>query len=211
MNAKWIKSRYEKSDFIYIKRTIFILLCVIITLMYFNQYSTKYNVYCVILSTCCMFYFLGRTDFVKKRINENNLELTNYSKKIYKFHKIIIFIYIVLGTVFCTMCIYKMIRECYDIKIWLWYATILPILYSDSVYLSGITAFGEKNYLSGEFLIDYKDIDEIREIKSTSTIHGDIILVTLWKNGKEIGFDKLFIDEYHKLRLMVYQNSDASV
>ena len=66
MNAKWIKSRYEKSDFIYIKRTIFILLCVIITLMYFNQYSTKYNVYCVILSACCMFYFLGRTDFVEK-------------------------------------------------------------------------------------------------------------------------------------------------
>lgn len=211
MSKKYLKSRYEKSDFICIKRMVFVLLCVIITLMYFNQYSTKYNVYCVALNICCMFYFLGRTDFVEKKINKNNLELTQYSKRIYKIHKIIIFIYIILGSIFCAMCIYKMIHERYDIKIWLWYATILPVLYSDSVYLSGCTAFGEKSFLSGEFLVDYKDIDEISEIKSTSTMHGDIILVILRKNGKEIGFDKLFIDEYHKLRLMVYQNSDVNV
>lgn len=35
-----------------------------------------------------------------------------------------------------------MFYYCWNMHIWIWYASVLTMMYSDSVYLSGMTAFG---------------------------------------------------------------------
>ena len=36
-----------------------------------------------------------------------------------------------------------------------------------------------------------------------------MILVSLYSKGKEYGYDKLFLDEYHTLRLNIFQDNEV--
>lgn len=205
MNVKWCKSKYRyKSKIYYIKCIFLFLLCIIIGLMYAFRETYVYNIFYIGLNITSSLYFLYRTHYVRSNIKNNNLELTSYSRKIYMIHICIMAIYfllVLLSSIYFFQHIYDS-----NYKIWIWYALILPMMYSDSVYLSGITAFGENYFASGDYLVKYDNIDEINEIKEANTTQGKMMLISLCKNGKEYGYDKLFVEEYHKLRLYVFQN-----
>jgi len=201
------KSYYKiKNNFFYNKIFTCILLCVCILIMYLNKRSFLYNLGYAFMNTCCFVYYISRVIFVEKEIKKNNLILTEYSKKIFRIHKIIIKCYFVMVCACNLIYLYYTYIGYYDVKVWIWYGILLPILYSDNVHLSAITAFGYKKYISGEYLLNYSDINKIDEIKTLESSKGRIVLIRLWKNNKELGYDKLFVDEYHKLRLCVYQN-----
>lgn len=207
MTIRGQKSHYKiKNNFLFAKVSVFTILCVIILLMYKNQNNAIYNIGYICLNISCLFYFAGRYNLVKSNINKNDLELTDYSKRIFRRHRIILWFFIIATSISNVIYLYCIYSEYYNIKVWVWYAFLIPILYSDSVYLSGITAFGEKNYASGEYIIEYSDIDNICELKNRNSTEGNIVLITLWKDNMEIGYDKLFTEEYHKLRLFVFQN-----
>lgn len=207
MKNRWKKSHYKiKSNFLYVKLSIFVLLCVTILLMYLNQYSAIYNIGYIWLNISGVFYFAGRYYFVKKNLDKNDLELTDYSKRIFRIHRVILWLYFIMVCISNVAFLYCIYIGFYNIKVWIWYAVLLPALYSDSAYLSGITAFGEQKYASGEYIIEYSDINKICELKNRNTIQGNIVFISLWKGNMEFGYDKLFIDEYHRLRLLVYQN-----
>lgn len=201
------KSHYKiKDNFLITKLSVFILLCTIILLMYINQNSAVYNIGYICMNISCLFYFAGRYYFVKKNINKNDLELTDYSKRIFTRHRIILWLFLITTSISNVIYLYFIYSEYYNIKVWVWYIFLIPVLYSDSVYLSGITAFGEQKYASGEYIIEYSDIDNICELKNGKSTQGNMVLITLWKDNVNFGYDKLFVDEYHKLRLLVYQN-----
>lgn len=78
------------------------------------------------------------------------------------------------------------------------------MLYGETVTISSLVAFGENSYMSGDYYVSYNNIDKVCEEKSMNSVGGEIVLKTFWKNNKKIGFDKMFIDEYHELRLRIY-------
>ena len=43
------------------------------------------------------------------------------------------------------------------------------------------------------------------------TSKGEIVLVELYNELGKIGYDKLFLDEYHKIRLKIYQNNEETL
>lgn len=205
MYGKWNKSRYRcKNSMLYRKIILCVTLCATVGLMYMYRECVVYNIGYICLNGLSAIYFLCRYFYIKANLKNNNLELTPYSKRIYNIHKGIITICLLIMLV---INIY-LVCNIYDgnYKIYIWYGIILPMLYGDSVYLSGITAFGEKYFASGEYLIKYDDIEEIKVVTEKDTIRGQMVLITLYRNGKEYGYDKLFVEEYHKLRLKVFQN-----
>lgn len=205
MNNKWNKSRYICKSDIYNYKIIFsIILCIIVGMMYVLKETVWYNVGYICLNVLSVIYFVCRTSYIQSNLCKYNLELTSYSERIYRLHKYIVKICVLLILVLNIYYIRNINGE--NFKIFIWYATILPMLYSDSVYLSGITAFGDKHYASGEYLIKYDDIDQIKELREKDTIQGPMVLITLYKKGEEYGYDKMFIDEYQKLRINIFQN-----
>ncbi len=146
--------------------------------------------------------------FVKNNIKCNKLELTYFSNKIIKRHFIIMDIFILLISIHIASIIFNIVNSNYEIKAWIWFAVVLPILYSDSVYLSGLTAFGENLYASGEYLIDYSAINRITEICNADTMSGNIITLTLWNDEKYIGYDKMFLEEFLYLKSKVQHRNN---
>jgi len=205
MYGKWNKSRYRcKNSMFYRKIILCVTLCAIVGLTYMYKESVVYNIGYICLNVLSAIYFLYRYFYIKANLRNNKLELTPYSERIYNIHKGILTICVLIMLV---INIYFICNICDgNYKIYIWYGMVLPMLYGDSVYLSGITAFGEEYFASGEYLIKYDDIDEIKVVTEKDTIRGQMVLIALYKNGKEYGYDKLFVEEYHKLRLKVFQN-----
>ena len=203
---KWNKSSYKnKSDIFVFKICCMIMLIMLIIWMSFNTTNKWYLVGYVGICSVSLLYFLNRTRYIHSNITKNELILTSYSEKILKIHKFILSLYTVATILIITICMYQLFNDG-NMHIWIWYASVLPMMYSDSVYLSGLTAFGNEKYASGEYLIDYSSVDDIKMICEKNTTHGTMVLCSVYCGSKEIGYDKIFTDEYHKLRLKIYQN-----
>ena len=90
-------------------------------------------------------------------------------------------------------------------------------IYGPGVYdckggvVSGLFAMGESCYCSGEYIVEYNEIKEVKEVLSRMTSKGEIVLVELYNELGKIGYDKLFLDEYHKIRLKIYQNNEETL
>ena len=172
------KSSYKQSDF---KFTILKILTFILLMSdIFWMFSNKDTILCLIgfifIDLVSILYFVLRTVFIKNNIKCNKLELTYFSNKIIKRHFIILDIFILLINIHIASIIFNIVNANYEVEPWIWFAILLPVLYSDNVYLSGITAFGENLYASGEYLIDYSAINRITEICNVDTMPGNIIM-----------------------------------
>lgn len=208
MKKKWNKSYYKCTITNYFFEIVFLIVLVgIIFLMYAFRESIQYNVLYISLNTFTMMYFIYRRCRITSKINRYRLKLTTYSNKLYKIHRYVLVAYsfMVVISDFVFVCF---IHDTYY-KIWIWYAIILPMLYSDSAHLSSITAFGNNYFLSGRYLVKYDDIEQIKELKECDTVSGKMVLVSFYSKGKEYGYDKLFLDEYHTLRLNVFQDNEV--
>lgn len=206
MNIKLRKSHYKiKNKFIYYKIITMILLLVMIAVAAFYRHRKVYVICFIMMNIIYLTFFLFKTKYVLNNLKNKELILTEYSEKILRIHKYIVFYYFVAVYICNIVYVCKIYTNSYDIKVWIWFALLLPVLYSDSVYLSEITAFGNYSFGSGEYIVNYSEIVEIREITDRNTIAGKMVLVSLLGKNGELGYDKLFVEEYKKLRLKVYQ------
>lgn len=207
MKAKyWRKSSYRQSDirFGQLKGLSFALLMASILMMYFNQGTAIFLVGYICLDLFAVLYFSLRTWLIKGNIKRYRLELTKYSQKILNRHSVILFATILAAVLHIIFMISKILHEPeYEAESWIWFGLLVPLLFSDSVHLSGITAFGEKVYASGEYIIEYSAIDQITELKSMNATEGSLVLMSLYKDQKEIGYDKMLVDEYILFRQKV--------
>lgn len=193
------KSFYKLSNikFSLLRFLTFFLLMAAILVMYCLQNTVIFSIGFIFIDIVCLMNFLLRTLFIKNNIKNNQLVLTSYSNRILKRHHIIISLFVIFITIHIGYILFNMAFYLnQEIKTWIWFAILIPALYSDSVYLSGITAFGEKAYASGEYIVHYSDIDQITEICEKATTSGNIVIMNLWKDNKNIGYDKMFLDEY---------------
>lgn len=201
------KSFYKLKElkFSLLSFSTFFFLMEAITVMCLLQNTIMFQIGFIFCDLICLIYFLLRTVFIKRSIEKNQLVLTDYSNRILKRHYVIISIFIIMIAIHIGYIIANIALDLnQEIKTWIWFAILLPVLYSDSVYISGITAFGEEMYASGEYIVYYSDIDQITEIWEKRTTSGNIVLMTLWKDGRNIGYDKMFSDEYVYFRKKVF-------
>lgn len=206
MKNKCRKSHYKiKSKFVYYKIVTMVLLLTMLAVAYLFRHTKGLVISFMIINIINLIYFLIRTKYVLNNLKNNELVLTRYSKKIFTIHKCAVIYYLIAVCICNIIYAYGIYTNNYDIKIWKWYAILLPIMYSDTMYLSGITAFGKNSFASGEYVVDYSDIVDVKEIISRDTREGTMLLISLWGKNGELGYDKLFVEEYQKLRLKVYQ------
>lgn len=206
MKNKCRKSHYKiKNKFIYCKIVTMVLLLIMIAVAAFCRHGKGFVISFMMINTIYLIYFLLRTKYVLNNLKNKGLVLTRYSDKIFRIHKWAVLYYFVAVFICNAIYAYNIYINNYDIKVWKWYAILLPIMYSDAMYLSGITAFGEHSFASGEYVVNYSDIAEVKEIISGYTREGKMLLISLWGKNGELGYDKLFVEEYQKLRLKIYQ------
>lgn len=195
------KSFFKGLDSFKIGKTIFMLLQLFALIFMIYNYTCGF----VALNISTLLYFVFHMFHEEKMIAKYNAEITKYHKGRVKAYRILLIAFIlgtiilILETVICSIC--------FSILWWVGLASIM--LYSEAITISSVVAFGENGYVSGDFFVKYNDIDEIREEKSMNSWQGEIVLITFWKNNKKIGFDKMFVEEYHKLRLQIYQGLEC--
>lgn len=146
-------------------------------------------------------YFIFHMFHFEKIICKHQAELTKNHKVRIKYYKIVLLLY----TIYTVGLVIRIVILPRGLSV-LWWVTAVSIMaYSEAITISSAVAFGKKGYVSGDYHVSYDDIDRVCEEKSMNSSGGKILLVSIWRNNKKIGFDKMFIDEYHKLRLHIYQ------
>lgn len=165
----------------------------------------NYNSGFVMLNISSLLYFSFHMLYIKKNINVHNAEITKYHKTRVKWYRMFLIVY----SLFTIFLIFRVIIFSIHFSILWWVGAVSIMVYCQSITISSVVAFGEKGYVSGDFFVRYCDIDEVHEERNMNSWQGEIILITFWKNSRKIGFDKMFMEEYHKLRLQIYQNREA--
>lgn len=195
------KSFYKKRDmFLVYKWIVFFLLLCTSGLSLYNYESAF-----ILLFVISSLYFLVHTMHNRKLIDKSKAEVSKYHKDRWKWHELVLTIYVVFSIGLIIHCIYLLHMGNVFPPMWWWVDSTSVIIYSESVTISSSIAVGEDGYISGDYFVKYSDIDEFQEEKELNSLAGRIVLVTIWKDKQKLGFDKLFIDEYQKIRLKTYQ------
>jgi hypothetical protein len=72
-------------------------------------------------------------------------------------------------------------------------------------YLDSATIFFDDYYISGKYWVSYKELDRIDVIREYSNILGKIYLIELFKDGRSVGFDKFYVQEFDFLKSKLSQ------
>ncbi len=82
--------------------------------------------------------------------------------------------------------------------LYIWYMAMIGLAWTGGYYVKAAVLFGNSCYYSGKYKIKYDSITEIKELSKRTAGMGlyDIYLIEIYGNGKLIGMDKLFSDEY---------------
>lgn len=82
--------------------------------------------------------------------------------------------------------------------LYIWYMAMTGLAWIGGYYVKATVLFGNNCYYSGKYKIKYDSITEIKELSKRTAGIGlyDIYLIEIYGNGKLIGMDKLFSDEY---------------
>ncbi len=201
MEIYYRKSFFKGLDSFKTGKILFMLLQVFSLFFMMYNYTSGF----VALNIFSLLYFVLHMLHEKKLITKHNAEITKYHKVRVKVYRILLIAFIM----FALTVIFKAIICPIRFSILWWIGWVSIMLYSESITISSLVAFGENGYVSGDFFVNYNDIDEICEVKNMNSWQGEIVLITFWKNNQKIGFDKMFVDEYHKLRLQVYQGGEC--
>lgn len=192
------KSFFKGLDSFKIGKIFFMLLQ--LSALFFMTYN--YSCGFVFLNVSSLLYFIFHMFHEEKNITKYNAEITKYHKVRVKVYRIILILFILVTLIL----IFRTIVYSIQSSILCWVGWVSIMTYSESITISSLVAFGDNGYVSGDYFVKYSEIDEIREEKSMNSWKGEIVLITFWKNNKKIGFDKMFVNEYQKLRLQVYQD-----
>ena len=165
----------------------------------FMQYS--YNIGFIALNISSMLYFIFHMLHVKKIMSNHETEITKNHKGRVNVYKVLLLIYVI----YTVGLILEIVIFSKGLSVLWWVGAVAIMTYGEGVTISSLVAFGEDGYMSGDYYVLYNNIDKVCEEKSMNSVGGEIVLITFWKNNKKIGFDKMFIDEYHELRLHIYQ------
>ncbi|MGN0305650.1 MAG: hypothetical protein ACI4D2_05775 [Lachnospiraceae bacterium] len=169
----------------------------------FMQYS--YNIGFITLNISSTLYFIFHMLHVKIMMSNHETEITKNHTGRVKAYKVLLLTYVI----YTVGLILEVIIFSKDLSVLWWIGTTAIMTYAEAVTISSLVAFGENGYMSGDYYVPYNNIDKICEEKSMNSVGGEIVLITFWKNKKKIGFDKMFIDEYHELRLHIYQGQES--
>ena len=191
------KSFYRGVDSFKTGKVIFLLLQTTLVLLTQYNYSVAFCILLIVSSS----YFVIHKFHNDKLINKHKAIITAHHEYRINIHNIVIILYCLFSGILSLLVLFKP-NESF---IWWWIGSVTICIYSESVTLSSLVAFGDDGFVSGDYYVNYCDLDEIREEKSINSLAGEIVLITLWKDNKECGFDKMFLDEYHRLRLQIYQ------
>ncbi len=191
------KSYYIGLDTYSLSKFLFLLLQ--LCALAFMKYS--YNVGFSVLIVSSMLYFVFHMLHVKKIISDHEAEITRYHEGRVKVYKVLLSIY----SIYIVGLLIGVVIFSKDLSVLWWIGAVAIVLYGEGVTLSSLVAFGKNGYISGDYYIPYNNIDKVCEERSMNSASGEIVLITIWKNNNKIGFDKFFIDEYHELRLHIYQ------
>jgi hypothetical protein len=156
----------------------------------------------IALNVFSMLYFLSHLIYIQKNIAQYTAEITKHHKDRVKGYRRLLAVYIV----FVIRLILRIAISPERISVLWWIGSVYIMTYGQAVTISAAIAFAKNGYVSGDYFVAYKDIEEVREEKTMRSLEGEILLVSFWKNNKKIGFDKLFVDEYQQIRLEIYQN-----
>lgn len=206
MKNKLNKSYYRGVSAVKLVKTfwIIILVCLILYCK-LHENDIGFLIGFMIINSMCLIYFISRMFYVLNNIKKINAEVTDYSRKLLFRHKKNIYIYFFATIILSCVMVYMKVKNNANLEIWYWYGLQLPMMYSDAVNLSCVTAFGKNEYCSGDYVIRYSGITNCTEILHKTTRVGKAVVVELFKYDKKIGYDKFFIDEYHQFRLKVFQ------
>lgn len=190
------KSFFKGLDSFKIGKIFFMLLQLSALLFMTYNYSCGF----AFLNISSLLYFIFHMFHEEKNITKYNAEITKYHKVRVKVYRIILILLILVTLIFRTI-VYSI-----QASILWWVGWVSIMTYSESITISSLVAFWDNGYVLGDYFVKYSEIDEIREEKNMNSWKGEIVLITFWKNNKKIGFDKMFINEYQKLRLQIYQD-----
>lgn len=209
MRNRMNKSHYRVITIAKIVKCILMIILISI-IIYCKVYENtiRYTYGFIMINSLCIMYFGFSLEYIKKNIKKNHAILTDYSKIILLRYKVVMCIYIVCILLFSIFSVYIRAKIKINLPIWYWFVLQLPMMYCDAVYLSGITAIGEKAYCSGDYVVEYSKIEEYKEVMHKSTFSGEMVLVEIFSKDGLLGYDKFFLEEYHNLRLKTYQNND---
>lgn len=193
------KSFYKELDNFRIEKIVFCGLQILAIILMLFYYNGGY----VILNASSFFFFVLHKLSIEKKISRYEASITEHQKKRMMVYKYIMYIY----TVFTIVLIANIIIFAERISILWWLGAVSIMVYCDSVILSAVVAFGKDGFISGDYYVKYEDIERICEEKNVYSIRGRIIWISLLKNNKKIGFDKMFTDEYYKLQSKIFRNA----
>ncbi|MCR4567522.1 MAG: hypothetical protein K5769_05695 [Pseudobutyrivibrio sp.] len=179
------------------KFTTFLLEMMAVAIMLYNK-----KIGFILLNICIVAYFVGHMLCVKENVRQHKAKITAYYRKAISFYKYIAYMFyaftVILIFLLCT-------THTVNTIIIIWLALVTIMIYFDCTIVTAIVAFGEDGYVSGDYYIEYNNIEDISKEKSLYSWQGEIVLIYLWRGDEKIGFDKLFLDEYETLRTKVFQ------
>ena len=191
------KSFYKKLDSFKTGKIAFFLLQMFALIIMLYNYKVGF----IVLNVFSLLYFSLHMFFIERNISKYNTEITRHHKGRVKVYRALFYIYVI----FTIALVFNVILSSALFSVLWWVGAVAIMLYSECVSISSVVAFGKDGYLSGDYYVKYEDIEEIREEKNINSWRGEIVWIILLKNNKKIGFDKMFLDEYHDLRLKIYQ------
>ena len=90
---------------------------------------------------------------------------------------------------------------------WIWYSVIMFVGLGVR-YIDIVNVYANENYISGNYIVPYSQITEMKIVDCKMSRRGEIYIVDLYKDNKVIGFDKIFAEDYkdlnEKFRLKSY-------
>ncbi len=200
-----IKEKCIKSSYIFKNKMNFIeMSTLVISLFLILLASLTQNATCflVTMSGIFLLYLIIKYFWILSLAKTNHCTFTEYTTELLMKFRVLLCICTVLEIIVSVLGLIngKLLG-------WQWYTPLMLIMYADSVYLSSIVAFGDNEFISGKYIINYGSITNIIFIEEKNTSAGKMCLVELYNKNGIIGFDKLFIDEYHNLRLKVFKEN----
>jgi hypothetical protein len=86
-----------------------------------------------------------------------------------------------------------------------WLIISCALACAKGAYLDSATIFFDDYYISGKYRVSYKEIDRIDVIREYSNIFYKIYLIELFKDGRSVGFDKFYVQEFDFLKSKLSQ------
>lgn len=191
------KSFFKGMDSFKSGKILFLLLQLFAVFFMLYNYNSGF----VVLNFCSLLYFIFHFFHIKKSIEKHNAEISQHHAIRIKVYGLLLNIYIIFTAILMLM----LTVFSATISVLWWVGAASVMLYSEALTISSVIAFSKNGYVSGDFFVKYDGIDMVRKEKNIDSCQGEIVWVTFWKDDKKIGFDKMFTDEYHKLRLQIYQ------